>query len=149
MSDFKSFMRSDRKKNLSKEQEVYVGDFEEPFKIKTIGFKEFSEIQDRHTTQQVETVKSIDSKTKKRRKERQIVNKRNEAAVYFDLCIASITYPDLQNAELQDFYGAMSPEELLNNMLTIKEIAELADQIVDMSNLENEDINEKIEEAKN
>lgn len=149
MSDFKSFMKKNRKENLSKEHEIFIGDFEEPFKVRTVSYKEFSEIQNKNTMQEIETVKVLDPETKRRKKQRQVINKRNETAIYFDLCLAAIVSPDLQDSELQDYYEAMSPEELLNNMLTIKEIAELADQIVDLSNLDQDDINDKIEEAKN
>lgn len=64
------------------------------------------------------------------------------------LIVASVVYPDLYNASLQDSYGVKSPEDLLKEMIDDpKEYNELVAFIGGLT--ENEDINEKVKEAKN
>lgn len=62
------------------------------------------------------------------------------------LC-ASVVFPDLRNAELQDSYGVKSPEQLLKKMLTHQEEAKLGRAIVELS--ETEDFGDLVDDAKN
>ncbi len=65
------------------------------------------------------------------------------------LLAASVVYPDLQNAELQDSYGAMSPEELVQLMVDDPvEYNAFAEFVQNFSGLESS-MQEKIDEAKN
>lgn len=63
------------------------------------------------------------------------------------LLAASVVYPDLNDAELQDSYGVKTPEALINRMLYIPEATLLAQEIGKLSNLE--DLGDAVEEAKN
>ena len=63
------------------------------------------------------------------------------------LCAASVVYPDLNNAELQDSYSVKSPEALLKKMLYPAEIGVLMNEINELSDLEN--ISDAVTEAKN
>lgn len=65
------------------------------------------------------------------------------------LLAASVVYPDLQNAELQDSYGAMNPEELVQLMVDDPvEYNAFVEFVQNFSGLENS-MQEKIDEAKN
>lgn len=64
------------------------------------------------------------------------------------LATASIKFPDLNNKELQDSYGAMGPEELLQKMLTAGEIA-TAKEVAQTVNGFDLSMDELVEEAKN
>jgi len=63
--------------------------------------------------------------------------------------VASVVYPDLYNAELQDSYGVKEPEDLLFAMIT--EAGEYQNFVVFIQkfNKMNISLDEKIEEAKN
>ena len=65
-----------------------------------------------------------------------------------ELIKASIIEPDLKNAELQDSYGVMSEEELLNEMFTGAEFVKITTIVNEFNSLD-ESINDKIKEAKN
>lgn len=62
---------------------------------------------------------------------------------------ASVVFPDLQNAELQDSYGVTTPEELIKEMIDDPvEYNNFAEFVQQYSGLE-ETMQDKIEEAKN
>lgn len=63
------------------------------------------------------------------------------------LTASAVVFPDLTNAELQKVYG-LGETECLKNMLLIGEYAALAQEVQDLSGLD-EDINDDIEEVKN
>lgn len=63
------------------------------------------------------------------------------------LCAASVVYPDLQNAELQDSYGVKTPDALLKKMLYIGEQSKLAQEVMNLSQLN--DLQPAVDEAKN
>lgn len=64
------------------------------------------------------------------------------------ICTASIVYPDLRNAQLQDSYGVMTPEDLLKEMICDPgEYLEFQQKIQQHAGYSN--INDKVEEAKN
>lgn len=63
------------------------------------------------------------------------------------LMAASVVYPDLNNAELQDSYGVKTPEALLKKMLLPIELGTLAEAVTSFSQLNEEE--KLIEEAKN
>ena len=63
------------------------------------------------------------------------------------LLAASVVYPDLNDAELQDSYGVKTPEALINKMLYMREATVLAQEIAKLSNFDN--LPEAVTEAKN
>lgn len=63
------------------------------------------------------------------------------------LLTASVVYPDLLDAELQDSYKVKTPEALLKKMLYAKEEEALAKEVMALSNME--DLNALTKEAKN
>ncbi|MDR7856301.1 phage tail assembly chaperone [Tissierella sp.] len=63
------------------------------------------------------------------------------------LTASAVVFPDLTNEELQKSYG-LGETECLKNMLLIGEYAVLAQEVQNLSGLD-EDINEDIEEVKN
>lgn len=83
-------------------------------------------------------------------------NKKNKKGVeVFDrtgyiqeLTSSAVVFPDLNNAELQSAYGVLGASKLLQKMLFVGEYAVLAQEVQNLSGLD-EDINEDIEEVKN
>ena len=63
------------------------------------------------------------------------------------LAAKAVVYPDLNDAELQNSYGAMGAEQLIKAMLYKDEFDALTEKLVEAS--ETEDINDLTEEAKN
>lgn len=63
------------------------------------------------------------------------------------LLAASVVYPDLNDAELQDSYGVKTPEALINKMLYMREATVLAQEIAKLSNFD--DLANAVTEAKN
>ena len=76
-------------------------------------------------------------------------NKINTSKYIAELLCASVVFPDLQNAELQDDYGVKTPTELLKKILDDPtEYAELMQHVQNSSGLDLT-IDEEIEEVKN
>lgn len=65
-----------------------------------------------------------------------------------ELTASAVVDPDLANAELQKAYGVLGASALLQKMLYVGEYATLAQEVQELSGLD-QDINEDIEEAKN
>lgn len=63
------------------------------------------------------------------------------------LLAASVVYPDLNDAALQDSYGVKSPDALIKKMLYPTELGELAQAVANLSDLES--LEDAVEEAKN
>lgn len=61
---------------------------------------------------------------------------------------ASVAYPDLNDAELQNSYGVMGAEALLEAMLTAGEYITLSGKVAEINGF-NESVEELVEEAKN
>ena len=64
-----------------------------------------------------------------------------------EITVACVVYPDLKDAELQDFYGVQNEIDLLNTMLLLGENRKLQEAIQDINGIKS--LEEKIEEAKN
>lgn len=130
MSRLSSFLKTNVK-DSERTKGVYVSDrFSEPITIKLLSPKELSRCQEKAVT---------------------IRNKQPhfDSNVYsMELIKASIIEPDLKNAELQDSYGVMSEEELLNEMFTGAEFVKITTIVNEFNSLD-ESINDKIKEAKN
>lgn len=65
------------------------------------------------------------------------------------LAAAGVVFPDLTDSELQKAYGTLGAENTLEKMLTAGEFAKLAQEISNLSDLDENDINEQIDEVKN
>ena len=63
------------------------------------------------------------------------------------LLAASVVFPDLNNAELQDSYGVKTPVALLKKMLYANEEGLLAKKVMALSNIE--ELPDLVNEAKN
>ena len=61
---------------------------------------------------------------------------------------AAVVEPDLNNAELQNAWGVLGPENVLTAMLYVGEYSRLMEEVQKLSGLDT-DINDEIEEAKN
>ena len=64
------------------------------------------------------------------------------------MCVASVVYPDLNNAELQDSYGVKSADALLKKMLKPGEYTELKAKVMEVNGYDMS-MEELVEEAKN
>lgn len=62
--------------------------------------------------------------------------------------VASVVFPDLKDAELQQSYGVMGAEELLKKMLLPGEYARLVQKVQEVNGFDR-DVNELIDEVKN
>lgn len=136
-----AFLNKDKRNRKNQVVEFVVSeDFKnqegkpEPFKIKPIGFRQFSSIREKHS--------------KMHMKDKRLIKQTNEGAVTLELCAKAIVYPDLKNAELQDFYGVVNETDLVDAMLNFKEIESLAEKVMEISGL-GEDVNELKDQAKN
>lgn len=81
--------------------------------------------------------------------------KDKKGQMYFDntafmseLVATAVVYPPLDNAELQNKYG-LGKEACLSNMLFTGEYQLLTDEIMNLSGMEEEDLNNVIEDVKN
>ncbi len=102
-------------------------------------------------------LRKVDEYTHKRiKKDSRVKTKTNGAVRYTHdndlylnkLAVATIVYPDLNNKQLQDAYGVMSAEDLLDKMLSAGEYTMLSLEIQKINDFDI-NINEQIEEAKN
>jgi len=64
------------------------------------------------------------------------------------LAVASVEFPDLQNAELQDSYGVKTPVDLLRAMLDPGELANLMIKVQELCGFDI-DMDELVDDAKN
>ncbi|HBG0293657.1 TPA: phage portal protein [Clostridioides difficile] len=64
------------------------------------------------------------------------------------LCVETIVFPDLHDAELQNSYGVMGAEELLTTMLTPGEYTDLSSEVGEVNGFDRT-FEDKVEEAKN
>lgn len=65
------------------------------------------------------------------------------------LAVATIVFPDLLNAELQDSYGVKDATALLGAMLSPGELSDLKLKAQELCGFDNEEREELVEEAKN
>lgn len=64
------------------------------------------------------------------------------------LAVASVVYPELQNAELQQSYGVLGADTLLKKMLLAGEYANLLIKVQELNGFDR-DIDELVDEVKN
>ncbi|MBQ2801735.1 MAG: hypothetical protein IJF03_10105 [Lachnospiraceae bacterium] len=142
MSDFKMFMKGNKKK---KENQKYaatkslVDENGKPleWELKHITSKENEDIRDECTTEVQVTGKFGMYR-----------NKTNTAEYVRKLITASVVHPDLDNTELQNSYGVMCAEDLLMEMVDDPgEYADLAQYVQEMQGFKT--LQEDVDEAKN
>jgi len=91
-------------------------------------------------------IRKASTKIVNHRGERQ--EQRDTAQYMNNLILACVTYPDLNDAELQQAYGVMTAGDLLRKMLLPGEYGELASWITELCGFD-EDLNDLVDEAKN
>jgi len=107
-----------------------------PWKLKTITAKENDELR-------AQCYKQVPVQGKRNHFKQEFITGK-----YLELlALKCIVEPNLNSAELQDFYHVMKPEDLLKEHLL--KPAEYDDLVVKLQEINGYDINEEIEEAKN
>ena len=133
MSKFKAFMKSNAK--AAEEVSLKLDRFDEAIVLRPLTAGEADKITDRCF---------INKPGKKGKQERTF----DAVAYNRGICTASIIYPDLQDADLQNDYGVRGAEDLYANMFLLGESTQILEKVTEISGL-GETINEDIEEAKN
>ncbi|WP_353106262.1 phage tail assembly chaperone [Acetoanaerobium noterae] len=81
-------------------------------------------------------------------KGRKTIQKFDQQKYMCKLAVSGVVEPDLHNKELQDSYGVMGAESLINKMLYAGELDKLVEGIQEISGI-GKDFNELVDEAKN
>lgn len=76
-------------------------------------------------------------------------NKINSTKLLQKMMVTSVVFPNLNDKDLQDSYGVMTPEELITEMVDDPGEYNNFGKYLNELNGFNEGINEKVEEAKN
>lgn len=130
MSRLSSFLKENVGEVESTKDVTISERFSEPCQIKLLTPKEYNKIQDMST---------------------QIIGKKpvfSTTTYNFELVKASLVEPDLSNSDLQDSYGAMGEDDLLNIMFTGAEFNNLVLAVNEFNGI-TKSTEEKLEEAKN
>lgn len=134
MSTVKSFLKR-REERLNVTQEVYLEGFEEPFVIQATSNKENERLAKNFRKTRI---------TKGGKRESVLDDEAYGAA----LVVRSIVTPDLQNAELQEFYGTQGDAiATLKEMISMGEYLKLQNAISKLNGFD-EDDEEVVEEVK-
>ena len=138
MSDFEAFMIENKNEEIEYIASTRFIDKNGkvmPFKLKSISSKENNNIR-----------KGCYTKTPIPGKKNQFTRDFDTNKYITELAVTCITYPNLNNKELQDYYNVMSAEDLLGAMLTPAEYDDLSEKLQEINGYNLED---KVEEAKN
>lgn len=134
MSTVKNFLKR-REERLAMTQEVYLEGFEEPFVIQATSNKENERLAKNFRKTRI---------TKGGKRESVLDDEAYGAA----LVVRSIVTPDLQNAELQEFYGTQGDAiATLKEMISMGEYLKLQNAISKLNGFD-EDDEEVVEEVK-
>ena len=114
--------------------DIHLESFAEPITLKVISGSDNKRIQKESMVE--------------RKQGRQTKKEMDGAAYNEKLAIASIVNPPLSNVEIQESYGVMGEAELYNEMFNWAEQTLIVEAILEESGF-NQDINEKIKQAKN
>lgn len=134
MSTVKNFLKR-REERLNVTQEVYLEGFEEPFVIQATSNKENERLAKNFRKTRI---------TKGGKRESVLDDEAYGAA----LVVRSIVTPDLQNAELQEFYGTQGDAiATLKEMISMGEYLKLQNAISKLNGFD-EDDEEVVEEVK-
>lgn len=133
MSKFKAFLKENVRQPES--VELKLERFEEPIKLRPLTSAEADAINDRCFRMKP---------GKKGRQERQF-----DAVKYNrEICVASITYPDLNDTDLQQSYGVRGAENLYGALFWLGEANEILEKVTEISGLDT-NLEDEVEEAKN
>ncbi|MDR6883795.1 phage tail assembly chaperone [Bacillus sp. 3255] len=88
------------------------------------------------------------SATKRTRVKGQVITEVDQTEYIAKLAVASVSFPNLKDAELQKSYGVLGAEVLIKKMLLSGEYAQLLLKVQEINGFD-QDINELVEEAKN
>lgn len=138
MSNFEAFMIENKKDEIEyivSSRFVNEDKSPIPFKLKPISSKENNNIR-----------KGCYIKVAIPGKKNQFTREFDTNKYITELAIACVTYPNLNDKELQDFYKVMSASDLLGVMLTPAEFDNLSEKLQELNGY---NLEEKVEEAKN
>lgn len=120
------------------EKEVHFKRFKSPFKIKSLTAEEMTVLRGQVTR------KVLNKRT------HQFEQQTDQNRFTDSIITASVVSPDLQNEELQKSWGCLAePGKLLRTMLTMGEYQELAQTVMDISDMNADDVNDLTETVKN
>ncbi|WEV42953.1 hypothetical protein OZX56_05235 [Lactobacillus sp. ESL0684] len=125
--------------NPIKKENVKFKRFKSPFKIKSLLADDVTKLRNQATRQ------VLNSKTHQ-------YEAQTDQNKFTDLIVeASVTSPDLHNADLMKSYGVVDGDaaKLLQRMLTIGEYNELSERVIKISGIGQEDAEEVKKTAKN
>lgn len=134
-TSIKSFMLKDASV-LEETKELKFSQFDEPFVIRSLTAEEFDNLTKRatrHNKQNGAMTTELDQKK------------------FTDLmAIEAIVTPDLNDAELQEFYGTIGkPAETVRKMLTAGQWGKVLSEVNELSGFNKESVDELVEEVKN
>ncbi|MFJ3386329.1 MULTISPECIES: phage portal protein [unclassified Lysinibacillus] len=133
MSKFSAFMKD--KVKAAETVELKLERFDEPIKLRALTSGEADQINERCF---------VNKAGVKGRQERVFdVVKYNRG-----ISTASVVYPDLNDAELQESYNVRGAENLYSTLFLLGEAAQILEKVTEISGIGGS-INEDIEEAKN
>lgn len=138
MSNFEAFMIENNKNEIEYVVSNRFVDKDKnpiPFKLKPISSKENNNIR-----------KGCYTKVPIPGKKNQFTREFDTNKYITELAIACVTYPNLNDKELQDFYKVMSASDLLGAMLTPAEFDDLSEKLQELNGY---NLEERVEEAKN
>lgn len=142
MSNFKLFMKGNKKKKENKKYAPTVSLVDENGKPLEWEFKHITSKQNEEIRDECTTEVQITGKFGMYR------NKVDSALYVKKLITASVVYPELDNKELQESYGVMGAEDLLMEMVDDPgEYADLAEFVQKMHGFKT--LQEDVNEAKN
>lgn len=142
MSNLKGFLKQNeiRKENLKiAVSDRFLGEDGKPleWEIKQIAATES------------EKIRKVCLKTIYSGKSKKEVRTEFDSSLYaLKVTVASIVYPDLNSAELQDSWGCVGAESLIQEMLVAGELANLEEKVAEFNGFDT-DMNGKVDEAKN
>lgn len=143
MSDLSKFLKTNKQKKENVKYPVtksLCDENGEPmlWEIRPLSTKESNKITDECTYQ--EQVPG---------KPNQFRSKIKETKLLLKMMVASVVYPNLNDKDLQDSYGVMTPEDLLTEMVDNPGEYNAFGKFINEYNGFTEGLNEKVEKAKN
>lgn len=133
----KAFLLENVESPIVKEK-YKIDRFGEPFEIKSLTAEETDELRKQATRI------TLNRKTNTRQQE-------TDQNRFSDLVMVhAITFPNLNNKELQESYGCLGePAKLLKTMLKVGEFSDLSNKVMEVCGINQDDAEELKDEAKN
>jgi len=129
---------------------------EQPKNVKFVASKRFKDSKGKPMEWEIRAISSQENEELKRQatKRVQVNGKKNQYMPELDtgkyqtlVCAKCTVFPNLNDVELQNSWGAMCAEELLTKMLLAGELTEYSQKVLEINGFAMED--DLIEEAKN